>query len=115
MIDTKVSLVRVSREAQGPVDQLRSDNPIAWFLRTVLVGFTAWAPSLSQICSVGRTCPAGSFCPQISLPLGIKEGEPKPWIMKTCISLCKMIMLKVLGTKQGNVSPIQGSLSPHGS
>ena len=98
VIDYNISLVRVSREAQGPVHQLRSDNPITWFLRTALVGFAAWAPCLSQICSLGRTGPAGSFCPQISFPLGIKEREPKPWIMKTCISLCKMIMPKVLGT-----------------
>lgn len=69
MIDNDVSLVRVSREAQGQVDQLRSDNPITRFLRTALVGFTAWAPCLSQIYSVGRTCPAGSSVLRFLTPI----------------------------------------------
>lgn len=97
MIDHDVSLVRVSREAQGQVGQPRSDDPISCFLRTASLGFTALTPSLSQICNARRTCPAGSFCPQISFHMGINKGETKPWIMKTFLQ-CKMIMPNVPGT-----------------
>lgn len=60
MIDN-ISLVGVAREAQGQVDQLRQDDPMAWFLRTALLGFTALAPFLGQICNVLRfPSPQGS-------------------------------------------------------
>lgn len=87
MIDNNVSFVRVSGEAQGQVDQLRWDDPITWFLRTASMGFAALAQSLSQIRNVRRTCPARSLGPQISFPMGFKEGETKSWIMKTFLHL----------------------------
>lgn len=74
-IGNNVSLVRVSREARSQVDQLRSADPTTWFLRAAPVGFTALTPSLSQICNVRWTDPVGSFCPQISFLMGLKEGE----------------------------------------
>lgn len=74
MIYNNVSLVKVSREAKGQGDQLRSDDPMTWFLRTAPAGLTALTPSLSQIGNVRRTYPARSYCPQISFPMGTKGG-----------------------------------------
>lgn len=74
------------------------------------MGFTASAPSLGQVCSVGRTR-RSSFCPQISFHVGIKEGSPSlgSWRCPS-LSLCKMIMSRVPGTSKGTFPP---SKAPH--
>lgn len=74
------------------------------------MGYTASAPSLGQVCSVGRTL-SSSFCPQISFHVGIKEGSPSLGSWRCpCLSSCKMIMSRVPGTSKGTFPP---SKAPH--
>lgn len=74
------------------------------------MGYTASAPSLGQVCSVGRTL-SSSFCPQISFHVGIKEGSPSLGSCRCpCLSSCKMIMSRVPGTSKGTFPP---SKAPH--